>query len=94
MSGRAEPSDACPNAAPKTSDVATEKALRVHGARRCGLMHAKRLLEWAEGDLSIAVECARHLGKRASATDGGGDKIGYAEMRAKMLLAEKKGGRP
>lgn len=94
MSSRAEPSDVCPNAAPKTSDVTTEKVLRVHGACRCGVMRAKRLLEWAEGDLSIAVECAQHLGKCVSVTDGGGNKIGYAEMRAEMLLAEKKGGRP
>lgn len=36
----------------------------------------------------------QHLGKCVSVTDGGGNKIGYAEMRAKMLLAEKKGGRP
>lgn len=94
MGSRAEPSDVRPDAAPKTSDVATEKALRAHGACRCGAMRAKRLLEWAEGGLSIAVERARHLGKCASATDGGGSKIGCAETRAKTLPAEKKGGRP
>lgn len=46
----------CPHMRPRTADVTAEKAMRVHGACRCGVRVASELLEMAGGSIALAVD--------------------------------------